>query len=198
MKNAAAQLRAALYARISTREGHQHLDNQLSLLREYAHRMNWTVAGEYTDQQSGAGARRAALDELMRDAARRKFDLVAVYDLSRFTRDGPAAAFFLIARLAGSKVEFWSITEEHFRTTGAVGEIFIALAAHIAKAERTTIQNRIRAGQQRARRAGRHLGRPPKLVDRVKVDRMRKQGKSMREIAQAFGVGRSTLYRKHA
>ena len=42
--------RVALYARVSTSNGHQDPEMQLSELREYAARRGWAVAGEYTDQ----------------------------------------------------------------------------------------------------------------------------------------------------
>ena len=188
--------RAALYARISTREGRQHLANQFLKLKEFAGRMEWKVTKEYSDQQTGASRNRPGLDTLLKDAARRRFDVVLVFDLSRFTRGGPAEAFFLIARLARSKVEFWSMTEEHFRTSDSTGEIFIAIAAHIAKAERTLLQNRIRAGLDRARRNGTALGRPAVIVDRARVMRLHGQGKSIREIAAELKTSRATIHRR--
>jgi DNA invertase Pin-like site-specific DNA recombinase len=188
--------RAALYARISTREGRQHLDNQLAVLREFAHRMNWEIVTEYTDRESGANKKRPGLEQMMKDAAQRRFDLVAVFDLSRLTRGGPAEAFFYIARLSQSRVEFWSATEEHFRTCGKTGEIFIAIAAHIAEQERTMMRHRIRAGQERARRNGTVIGRPTLIIDRARILKMREQGKSIRQIAAALKAKRSTVYRR--
>lgn len=188
--------RAALYARVSTREGKQHLENQFLKLREFARGMEWKVTKEYSDQETGANRNRPGLDQMLADAARRRFDVVLVFDLSRFTRGGPAEAFFLIARLARSKVDFWSMTEEHFRTGDSTGEIFIAIAAHIAKAERTLMQNRIRAGLDRARRNGATLGRPAVIVDRARVMHLHGQGKTIREIAAALKVSRSTVHRR--
>jgi DNA invertase Pin-like site-specific DNA recombinase len=188
--------RAALYARVSTREGRQHLENQLGELREYASVMNWTVTKEYTDQESGASDRRPGLDALMKDAARRRFDLVAVFDLSRLTRGGPAKAFGYIARLSAARVEFWSITEEMFRTAGPLGEVFIALAAHVAAQERAAIQNRIRAGIDAARKRGQHLGRNPKILDREKIRTLAHRGQSRRQIARALGCSAATIHRR--
>jgi DNA invertase Pin-like site-specific DNA recombinase len=188
--------RAAIYARVSTREGKQNLDNQLHKLREFAARMAWSITNEYTDQQTGASRVRPGLEALLRDAAFRRFDLVLVFDLSRLTREGPAEAFFLIARLARSKVDFWSMTEEHFRTGDSTGEIFIAIAAHIAKAERTLMKNRIRAGLDRARKNGTVLGHPAVIVDRARVMYLHGQGKTIREIAAALNVSRATIHRR--
>ena len=188
-------MRAALYARISTREGKQHLENQFSHLREFAKRMKWSIAKEYSDQESGASTKRPALETLLRAAAQRQFDVVAVFDLSRLTRGGPGQAFIYIERLKNSKVEFWSATEEHFRTSGPVGDLFIAIAAHIAEMERTTIRNRIRAGIERARRKGEPIGRPHQIVDRSKIATLRAIGKSIREIGRELRLSKSTVER---
>lgn len=106
--------RAALYARISTQEGRQHLRNQLDKLQEFAARMNWTIAGTFTDQVSGSADKRPGLDELMKAAARRDIDVVLVFELSRLTRGGPLKALEYLNRLNHSQVEFWSMTEEFF------------------------------------------------------------------------------------
>lgn len=190
------ETRAALYARISTREGRQHLENQLGQLRDFAGVMKWGIAKEYTDQDSGASDRRPGLDALMRDAARRRFDLVAVFDLSRLTRGGPAKAFGYIARLSAARVEFWSITEEMFRTAGPLGEVFIALAAHVAAQERAAIQNRIKAGIDAARKRGQHLGRYPKTIDTQGIRTLADSGQSQRKIAAALGCSAATIHRR--
>lgn len=188
--------RAALYARISTKEGHQHLENQLAQLRAFAGKMKWTIAGEYTDQASGASSRRPGLDQLMKDAARRRFDVVTVFDLSRLTRGGPMHAFSCIARLNSSRVEFWSVTEEHFRTAGPYGQLFIAIAAHIAEQELNTMRSRIKAGLARVRSAGRELGPPKKVIDQTKLHQLRGAGKAVREIAAILKVSKSTIHRR--
>jgi DNA invertase Pin-like site-specific DNA recombinase len=189
-------MRAALYARISTKEGRQHLENQLAALREFSGRMKWTVIEEFTDEESGAKPKRPGLERMMHAAAKRRFDLVAVFDLSRLTRGGPMQAFAYIARLSAARVEFWSITEEHFRTSGPAGEMFIAIAAHLAAAERSTMQNRIKAGLARARRNGKPVGRPAVIIDMERVHRLKEEGLSIRQIARKLKTSASTIARK--
>jgi len=190
-------MRAALYARTSTGDGSQHLDNQLVKLREFAARMSWEVIAEFTDQESGARSDRPGLNKLMHHAARRNFDLVLVYDLSRLTREGAARAFELITRLKRSRVEFWSLNEEHFRTSGPAGEILIAIAAYLAKSERDGIRHRIMAGMDRARREGVHIGRPKVFddIDASEIMEMKSGGFSIRKIAAVKGCSKSTIER---
>ena len=196
-------IRVAFYARVSTNEGRQHLSNQLAQMREFARREEartsveaWHVVGEYTDKITGARGDRDGLAELMADAARRKFDRVLVWDLSRLTREGPAAAFGYIERLARSGVEFWSLTEEHFRTSGPAGDLFIAIAAFIAREERKTKSLRVRAGLQRAREQGKKLGRPAAVVSADSLARLKSEGLSVRQIARALQASPSTIERR--
>ena len=191
----------ALYARVSTNEGRQHLSNQLIQMRQYCEvagpgEQPWEVIEEYTDQESGGNPKRPGLDALMRDAARHKFDRVLVFDLSRLTREGPAAAFAYIERLAKSRVEFWSLTEEHFRTSGPAGDLFIAIAAFIAREERKTKSLRVRAGLDRARQQGKKLGRPAVALQGFVIDRLKSEGLSVRAIARALQTSPSTIERR--
>jgi len=188
--------RAALYARVSTQEGRQHLANQLDQLRRYAKRMKWELAGVYTDQASGAKADRPGLDKMLKAAALRVFDVALVYDLSRLTRSGPASAFQYIERLTAAGVQFHSFREEYFRTTGPAGPMLIAIAAYIAEQERAQMQARIRSGIDRAKAAGVRFGRPTRILDAAQIRRLREQGKTIREIAKTLKTTRSTIMRR--
>jgi DNA invertase Pin-like site-specific DNA recombinase len=69
--------RAALYARVST--DHQSVENQVRELKQVAERRGWTVVETYRDAGiSGAKGRdkRPGLDAGLKDASRRKFDIV--------------------------------------------------------------------------------------------------------------------------
>lgn len=68
--------RVVIYARVSTTNHGQDVTMQLRELREYASRRGWQVIAEYADYVSGAKERRPALDRMMQDAKRRKFDVV--------------------------------------------------------------------------------------------------------------------------
>jgi DNA invertase Pin-like site-specific DNA recombinase len=168
--------RPAIYARISTHEGRQHLKNQVAKCEQFigymAPTQNWDPQPDaqlpvYTDEITGSTMKRPGIDSMLADAARRDFDVLVVFDLSRLTRGGPAEAFRIIEQLHSYGIEFWSINEPHFRTSGLAGELLIAISAFIAKEERRAIQQRVKAGIQRARAAGRILGRPVEAIDPV-------------------------------
>jgi DNA invertase Pin-like site-specific DNA recombinase len=79
--------RAALYVRVSTDA--QTLENQIRELRQVAERRGWDVVEVYRDAGiSGAKGRngRPGLDSLLKDASRRKFDIVMAWAIDRLGR----------------------------------------------------------------------------------------------------------------
>ena len=59
---------------------------QLEELRAYCKRRGWKIAEEFTDTVTGSKESRPALNRLLADAKRRKFDAVLVYRYDRFAR----------------------------------------------------------------------------------------------------------------
>jgi DNA invertase Pin-like site-specific DNA recombinase len=79
--------RVALYARVSAINGHEDPEVQLRELRQFAEARGWTVFAEFVDKGvSGRKDRRPALDMLMTAARGRKFDVVLVWKIGKFTR----------------------------------------------------------------------------------------------------------------
>lgn len=185
----------ALYARVSTSDGRQSLDNQLRELRRYARGQAWRIASEFTDEISGTKEKRPGLDDLLQAAACRPFEIVLAYDLSRMTRNGPASAFAMLERLKACGIEFWSYREEYFRTAGPAGPILIAIAAFLAEREREQIVGRINAGIARAKAAGVQFGRRRVVIDRARLADLRNEGKSLRECAHIMGRSKSAIER---
>jgi DNA invertase Pin-like site-specific DNA recombinase len=78
-------MKAAIYARVSTLD--QEPENQLAELRRYVEARGWTAV-EYVDKGvSGAKDRRPALDRLVTDAKRRRFDVLVCWRLDRLGRN---------------------------------------------------------------------------------------------------------------
>jgi predicted site-specific integrase-resolvase len=79
-------IRVALYARVSTLNS-QDPEMQLSELREYAGHRGLQITEEYIDVGvSGCKESRPALNRLMADASRRRFDAILVWKIDRFGR----------------------------------------------------------------------------------------------------------------
>lgn len=79
-----AAKRAALYVRVST--DHQTVENQVRELTQIAERRGWDVTEVYEDAGiSGSKGRdqRPGLDGMLKDASRRKFDVVMAWAIDR-------------------------------------------------------------------------------------------------------------------
>jgi DNA invertase Pin-like site-specific DNA recombinase len=63
----------------------------------------------------------------------------------------------------------------------------------MAEFELSLCRERVRAGLQNARRNGKQLGRPSRVVDLTSIVRMKADGHSIRNIAEKLGVGYGTV-----
>jgi DNA invertase Pin-like site-specific DNA recombinase len=154
----------------------------------------WTrTTVEYIDHASVKSGDREAFQRLMVDASRRRFDVVVVCALDRFTREGVLKTFQHIEKLKSYGVAVESYTEPHFRTTGPAGDLMLPIAAWVAEQERLRISERTKAGLERARREGKHCGRPHKVFPRDRAAELRLRGLSWRAIARKLGVPHSTI-----
>src|SRR5580698_7327984 len=95
--------RVAIYGRVSTRDKGQEVENQLAQLREFAAKQGWTISCEYADRESGANRDRIEFQEMFRDAAHRRFDLLLFWSLDRFTREGVLETLTHLNRLTGAE-----------------------------------------------------------------------------------------------
>lgn len=191
-------MRAAIYARVSTRDRGQDTANQLEQLRAYAAGQGWTVVQEYVDQESGRTADRSAFRRLMDDAHRRRFDVVLFWSLDRFSREGALETLQHLRRLSAAGVRFRSFTEQYIDSAGIWGEAIISILAVLAKQEGIRIAERTRAGMERARRQGKRIGRPAVALDPLQAGELRRQGLSPAAIAAATGASRATVRRRIA
>jgi DNA invertase Pin-like site-specific DNA recombinase len=185
--------RVALYARVSTSNGHQDPEMQLRELREFAEHRGLSVIGEYVDRMTGSKDSRPSLNRLMADASQRKFDVVLVWKLDRFGRS-LRHLVNAIAELEALGVAFVSFRDNLDLTTPS-GRLMFHVISAMAEFERALIQERVRAGLRNAKAKGKKLGRPRAEIDQSRVAALRTSGASWRSIAQSLGVGLGTVHR---
>jgi DNA invertase Pin-like site-specific DNA recombinase len=187
-------MRVALYARVSTLNG-QHPEMQLSELREYASRRGWVVAGEYVDEGvSGSKDSRPALNRLMADAHRRCFDIVACWKVDRFGRSLKHLVNAL-ADLDSYGVAFVSLRDNLDLST-PTGRLMFQIIGAMAEFEWSLTKERVKCGLVNARANGKQLGRPRRVADGERILRMKAEGASLREIADAMGIGYGTVRKR--
>src|SRR6202521_6190319 len=186
--------RAAIYARVSTTNHGQDVSMQTRELRQFVEARGWKFAGDYVDEGiSGTKDKRPALDKLMSDAHKRKFDVVVCWRFDRFARS-VSHLLRALENFNALGIAFVSLSEQMDTTTPTGKMIFIVLGA-VAELERSLIVERVRAGLRNARAKGKRLGRPRKIVDAVKIADLRTQGRSWRDIAREMGTNTASARR---
>jgi DNA invertase Pin-like site-specific DNA recombinase len=188
---------AAIYARVSTRNGHQDPETQLLALRQVAERAGWQVVEEYVDHGiSGAKGRdqRPAFDRLLKDATRRKFDVIMAWSVDRLGRSLQDLVAFL-GEVHAQGVDLY-LDRQGVDTTTPGGKALFQMMGVFAEFERAMIRERVCAGLDKARAKGKRLGRPQvgaAVEDAIRTARA--AGKGQLAIARDLGVGVSTVRR---
>jgi DNA invertase Pin-like site-specific DNA recombinase len=185
----------AIYARVSTKDKGQEVENQLRQLREFSAVQGWRVVREYVDHESGSRDDRAEFQAMFRDASQRKFDVLLFWDLDRLSREGVLETLTHLNRLTACGVGYRSFTEQYFDYCGVFKDAVIAIIATVAKQERVRISQRVRAGLDVARSKGARLCRPRVIVDAVRIANLRAQRRSWRDISIELGIGKGTAQR---
>ena len=191
--------RVALYLRVST-DG-QTTENQRLELAAVASRAGWQIIDIYEDQGiSGAKGRdqRPAFDRLLKDAARRRFDLIAAWSVDRLGRSLQHLVGFLedVHQLG---VDLY-LHQQGIDTTTPAGKALFQMLGVFAEFERAMIRERVHAGLNRARAQGKRLGRPriaPQTEQAVRAA-LRTGDAGLHKIAKAHGVGVSVVQRLKA
>src|SRR5208337_5462545 len=117
-------MKAAVYIRISTRD--QRTDLQSDELQEYCERRKWQITDTYTDRGfSGSKKSRPALDKLMADARKRKFDVVVVWKFDRFARS-VTHLLRALEEFRALGIEFVSYSES-IDTSSALGKMIFTV-----------------------------------------------------------------------
>ena len=186
---------AAIYARVSTNG--QTTDNQVRELRKVAKLHGWKISAEYIDHGiSGSKGRdkRPELHKLLKAANRRDFSIIMAWSVDRLGRSLQHLVGFL-DEIHAKGVDLY-LHQQNIDTSTPSGKAMFQMAGVFAEFERSMIQERVRAGLERAREQGKVLGRP-KVSPRTEllIRQKRKQGMGILKIAREVGVGTSVVQR---
>jgi len=188
------QKRVAFYVRVST-DG-QTTENQKLELEKVAAARGWEIVAVFDDNGvsgSKGRAHRKQFDQLIKDATRGKFDIVASWSVDRLGRS--------LQDLVGFLNELHSVGcdlylhQQGIDTTTPVGKAMFQMCGVFAEFEKAMIVERVNAGLARAKAKGIRLGRPTiKDNARQRVLDGRAAGLSLRKIAATAGVSVGTVH----
>jgi|HubBroStandDraft_6_1064221.scaffolds.fasta_scaffold205745_2 DNA invertase Pin-like site-specific DNA recombinase len=140
------------------------------------------------------GARRAGLDEMLKQAQRGKFDVVMAWAIDRIGRS-LVDLRNTIETLKACGVDLY-LDQQAIDTTTPSGKLMLQMTGAFAEFERAMIQARIHAGLRRAVADGRKLGRP--LNDPGAIDKARLalgKGLGINRVAKLVGLSNGTVQR---
>jgi len=141
-------MRIGLYSRVSKdEEGAQNPENQLKPLRNLVEALGGEIIKEYVDYASGGSANRPEFQEMLVDVRNRKLDLILIWSLDRFSREGTRSTLSYLEVLKNHNCALKSLQEPWLDTSDeGMGELLIAIFAWVAKQERLRISARTKAG----------------------------------------------------
>lgn len=190
--------KVGIYLRVST--GEQNTQNQLAELQAVADRCGYHVVDIYEDAGvSGAKGRdeRLEFDRLLKDAVRRKFDLIMAWSVDRLGRSLSNLVEFL-SEVHEVGVDLY-LHQQGIDTTTPSGKAMFGMLGVFAEFERAMIQERVKAGIQRARAEGKQVGRRALSKDKeqqiINIRRASAGQVGKKAIARRVGCGVGTVIR---
>ena len=167
---------------------------QDSDLKRYCEQRRLDIYEVYIDHGvSGTRERRPALDQLMADAHKGKFQVVLVWRFDRWARSSKHLVMTL-EELHHLGIEVISC-QENIDTSSPLGKAMFTIVASIAELERNIIVERIRGGLRRAKAMGKKIGRPGLQLDTEQIVSLKSEGFSIRAIAKQVGASPSYVHK---
>lgn len=152
--------KVAIYVRVSTtnqaEEGYS-IEEQKDKLSSYCHIKDWSIYNIYTDGGfSGSNTERPALEKLIKDAKKKKFDTVLVYKLDRLSRSQKDTLYLIEDIFLENKIDFVSLLE-NFDTSTPFGKAMVGILSVFAQLEREQIKERMQLGKLGRAKSGKSM-----------------------------------------
>jgi DNA invertase Pin-like site-specific DNA recombinase len=198
-------MRTVIYARVSTQA--QDYDSQISELRDYAKKMGYKVAKEFSEKVSGAKKvqDREQLTELLSYVRIHNINKVLIYECSRLSR---RIVDFLqiVEQLNELKVSLYIHqngleTLQADGTVNPIAQLVLGIMAQFNSMERSMIRSRMESGYNHFRANGGKVGRKEgyrKSDEEMREEyaeeiRLLKKGYSLRNIQKITNTSVNTL-----
>ena len=154
----------ALYGRVSTQG--QNIETQLREARDYCQRNGIVEYKTYADVASGATSSRPQLDAMLTDLRAGRIKTIVVYKLDRLGRS-LTNLLDLLAEFRNRKIRLISISDGlDTSNDNPMNRAFFRLLGVFGELEREIIRERVMSGLERAKAAGKKLGRPAGSKDK--------------------------------
>jgi DNA invertase Pin-like site-specific DNA recombinase len=175
----------------------QTTENQRLVLARVAGHRGWLIVQTYEDQGIGGAKgrdQRPAFDAMLKDAVRRRYDILMVWSIDRLGRSVLHVANAL-AELDAASIRLYC-DQQGIDSSTPMGRAMIQMASVFGEQERSMLRARVLAGLDRVRQQGKRLGRPKvslKVEDAIRSHLS--AGNGILKVAALVGVGSGTVQR---
>ena len=189
---------AIAYLRVSTEE--QTVQNQKIAITKWAKDHNYQMLYFFEDPSvSGKipATSRKGFQDLMEFVSLSKVEAVLVYELSRVGRTFWDTLDAIKVIEEHSPLISCSPRESFLQTTDpSIRKLMISILTWVAEREREMLVQRTKDGMNRARIAGKEIGRPQKVIDKNNLITLLAKNNSKAKIARELGISKATLYKE--
>jgi DNA invertase Pin-like site-specific DNA recombinase len=179
------------YIRVSSKS--QDLAMQRDAIGRVARARGDRIKTWYAEKTTGVNER-PELTRLREDIRGGRVTKVYVYRLDRLSRGGILEVLNLVHEFRDHGCKLETIADG-FSLEGPASDVILAVFAWVAEMERAAIRERMSAARIRVEKAGGRWGRPRKVGpgDVKRMKELQKQDRSVRSIAMALKIPRSTV-----
>lgn len=189
---------AFAYLRVSTEE--QTVQNQKLALEKWAQESNFQILDFFEDSAvSGRvpAAQRRGFRDMLELVKTAQIDAVLVYELSRVGRTFWDTLDAIKAIEQYAPLISCSPRESFLQTTEpSVRKLMIGILTWVAERERDMLVQRTKDGMERAKMAGKGIGRPQKVLDKDALISLLAENQPRARMAKSLGVSKATLYKE--
>ncbi len=191
-------MNAAAYIRVSSRS--QDHGMQRHAIEQAAAARGDTIGAWYAEKQSAKTNARAELRRLRDDVRAGVVRKVYVFKLDRLVRTGVADTFAVVDEVRRAGAVLVAVADNLTivpNKEDVTSEVLVFAFSLAAKLERAAINDRIAAARERIEAEGGRWGRPRKIdgPTLASARALRATGRTVRDVAVALKVKRSTLAR---
>ncbi len=186
-------MKVVIYARVSTDDKDQDPERQIMKCKQYCELHEHEIIGVLNEFCSGDS------DPFKRVEGSRILALnpqgLVIFGMDRLTRQHPMKVFQLIQRCKDAGIKIVSITEPAFNMEGEFSEILLFMISWFNNYFLLKLRRDTKSGMERARAAGKQIGRSRVSFNRFRAEELLKQGRPQREIGKELGISAATLCR---
>jgi len=186
------QIKAVIYARCSTDENKQDVQVQIIELRRYCEAYGWQFE-EVSEYGSGYKSdNQPKLDEVLEAIRLKRFNVLVVYSMDRFSRQSPSKINALLDNIVERfGCRFIALQQGIDSDNDLTWHVVKPLFTYMANVFSRNLSDKVKKGiAQKKAKGSYNGGRPSKKADLTSIEALRAKGLSLRAIAKEINTGK--------